>query len=590
VSKLLDKMLARTGKSRVDFRANSKLGTMFRKDGVGDTPELARIVQLPRRTWDEDDVLFLQEQLTDLLAVPGGEQVLRPIQAMGLAEVHDARGLLGIIGVGKGKTLLTRLIPLILEAERPLLLVPAKLVDKTEFEFEKLDAHWQRHPAMQILSYQKLAHKKHREKLWELRPDVIICDEVQALADRTATTTTRVEHYMESNPETIFAGMSGTITKRSLHNFHHLLRWTHGPEKMPLPFPHEEVKEWALAVDEKVDWHMRMMPGALRVFFGDGEREINVPEARVGLNQRLIETPGVLATTQQEVDASITITYWCPELPDTITDAIRTMRETGDLPNGDVVERPVDVWRYGRQLCCGFFYKWDPPPPEEWLIARRAWHRFVREQLEMREPGLDAPSVVRDAVKCGALWDNGQLARWEAVEHDYQISTVPEWIDDTPLHLVAERVEAIGRPTLVWVDSRAVGERLSEITGWRYFGQKGRDKTGLAIERAPIETCILSIAANSEGRNLQAWDSNFIVEPQENGAIWQQKMGRTHREGQESHAVDFEVFVGDDAVYAGLRQAFKDAEYIQSVTGEPQKLLIADVIRNKPKKKDKEER
>lgn len=583
-------MLERTGKSRTDFRSNSKLGSMFRKDGVGESAELLRIVDLPRRQWSEEEAAFLQEQLTDLLAVPGGEQVLRLLQAVALAEVHDHRGLLGVLGVGKGKTLLTRLIPIVMEAQRPLLVVPGSLRDKTHYEFDQLDQHWRRHENLKVVTYSLIAHKKHRELLWKERPDLIICDEAQELAHRTTATTTRFEHYLESNPETVFVALSGTITKRSLHEFHHLLRWTHGPQKMPLPYSHDEMAEWALAVDEKVDWHRRMAPGALRVFVGDGTKDVNIDEARKGLSARIMETSGVLATQEQTVDASIRLRYWYPELPETLKEALDTLRETGELPSGDIAERPADVWRHGRTLCCGMVYRWEPPPPDEWMTARRSWHRYVREQLELREPGLDAPSVVKEAVRCGALWDGGRLERWEAIEPTYTISSVPEWVDDAPLRQVATEVERIARPTLVWVESTAVGERLSQITGWPYFGRGGLDAQGRPIEKSPIENVILSIPANYRGRNLQAWNSNFIVEPPENGAVWQQMAGRTHREGQEAHEVDFEVMVGDSAVYSGLRQAFRDAEYIQSVTGEPQKILIADVIRTKPESKEKKEK
>lgn len=585
MSRLLDKMLARTGKSRTDFRANSKLGTMFRKDGVGESEELHRVVSLPRRQWSEEEAAFLQEQLTDLLAVPGGEQVLRPLQAISLAEIHDHRGLLGILGVGKGKTLLTRLIPLVMEAKRPLLVVPGSLRDKTHYEFDQLDKHWRRHENLEVVSYSLIAHKKHRELLWDMRPDLIICDEAQELAHRTTATTTRMEHYLESNPETIFAALSGTITKRSLHEFHHLLRWTHGPETMPLPFSHDEMSEWALAIDEKVDWHRRMSPGALRVFVGDGTKDIDIDEARAALSARLVDTPGVLATQEQTVDASIRVRYWYPELPETLKEALETLRTTGELPSGDIAERPADVWRHARTLCCGVVDRWVPPPPDEWLTARRAWSRYVREQLEMREPGLDSPSVVKDAVRCGALWDGGRLEKWEAIEPTYTISSVPEWVDDDPLRQAAAEVEKIGRPTLVWVHSRAVGHRLSQITGWPYFGRGGLDASGRPIEQSPIENVIVSVPANSRGRNLQAWSSNFVLQPSESGAVMQQLMGRTHREGQEAHDVEFVFSIGDSAVYSGLRQAFRDAEYIQSVTGEPQKLLIADVIRTKPEAK-----
>jgi hypothetical protein len=143
----LQTMLAKTGKTMVDFKKGSHMGKVFRQRGVMSTPELARVLNIPRRVWAEDKELdALASALTDWLKTPKGTMALRPIQAKALEELHDFGGLLAPIRVGGGKTLISMLAPVVLGAERPLLLVPAKLRDKTLREFAELRRHWLFHP------------------------------------------------------------------------------------------------------------------------------------------------------------------------------------------------------------------------------------------------------------------------------------------------------------------------------------------------------------------------------------------------------------------------------------------------------------
>jgi hypothetical protein len=130
---------------------------------------------------------------------------------------------------------------------------------------------------------------------------------------------------------------------------------------------------------------------------------------------------------------------------------------------------------------------------------------------------------------------------------------------------------------IVWVEHVAVGEKLSEISGFSYFGESGRDAKGQNIEESR-GSIIASIAANGEGRNLQKWSRNLILSCPPGGGTWEQLLGRTHRQGQESDEVTIEVLLSCIEHYEGFEQAKRDALYVQDTTGQTQKLLTCDKI------------
>jgi hypothetical protein len=86
-----------------------------------------RINALPRRTWTLEEGADLASDLTKILRTPGGTMSLKPIQALGCREAWEHRGLLGNLGVGSGKELLALLLPSVLKAKRPVLIIAAGL-------------------------------------------------------------------------------------------------------------------------------------------------------------------------------------------------------------------------------------------------------------------------------------------------------------------------------------------------------------------------------------------------------------------------------------------------------------------------------
>ncbi len=252
-------------------------------------------------------------ELTDWLKTPQGTMQLRPVQAAALADAHDFGGLLAPQRVGAGKTILSLLVAEVLDAERPLLIIPAKLKRKTEIDIAQLKQHW-RFKRPKIVTYEWLgrvqAAPMEDDKgnvlkpgfLDKLNPDLIVGDEIHKLKNLRAAVTRRVGRYMEAHPETKFIGMSGTITKRSLRDYAHLAEWALG-KIAPVPLSWPILSEWADCLDEDIDATNRLAAGALIQLCNDEEKkalknEDPVSVIRRAYRRRLVETPGVVATVE----------------------------------------------------------------------------------------------------------------------------------------------------------------------------------------------------------------------------------------------------------------------------------------------------
>lgn len=568
-------------------RMQKLTGKMFKRNGVPETPELHRILDLPRRVWQEKEGLEeLTEAVTNYCKLPHGRQRLRPVQAVALQEAHDFGGLFGPIPVGEGKTLISFLTPVVLEAKRPVLIVPARLRDKTIREFAALEQHWRSHPRIEILSYEKLSREGGTKYLQTLQPDLLIFDEVHKLKNRSAAVTRKVAAWMKTFPETRVVAMSGTITKRSLLDFSHVLRWAL-PTCCPLPQPLAELESWASAVDEIKTFEQRVQtsPGALVAFCSPDEKMRGIEGVRSGLRRRIQETSGVVATSGQSVSASLNIALHLEEGYNDRIKELSAQLRNGVLPNGDVyVEEGREAsalqakWRIMRTLTSGFWYDWEPKPPREWLELRSSWKKTVRRVLEEHIPGLESEALIVKAAKQKKLGAAAHdlYERWHEVKDEHRWSVVPRWEDDCLIDRVGEWAKK--HSGLIWVSEVALGHRLEEKLGLPYFHEMGRDKLNRAVETMdPKEgSVVLSVASNSEGRNLQAWNENLVISPPPTGTVWEQLLGRTHRQGQEADEIWVDVIIGCDVEWQCWKQAVKDAKYASGIEG-VKKLMYATV-------------
>ena len=541
--------------------------------------EFRRVEALPRRAWSDyaDQAVPI---LTTAFKTPHGTQTLRPHQAAAIIEAHDQRGLFGPLGVGSGKTLITQLIPLALESKRPLLLLPSHLKKTTElYVLPKLREHWQTNPALRIESYSALSVISGLQLLEDYQPDLIMCDEVHALSHRTSARTKRFFRYLAAHPETIVVGLSGTVCKKSIQDYANLVIAALG-DRAPVPKSYHDVVDWSLAIDVDVPDHERIAPGALSRFCAEGEEPID------GYSRRLVETPGVVATTTSSVDMSLTIirvTEKDIRVPAAVTKALADLRTAWVTPGGEEITDAMDYWRKSNELAMGYYYVWAWPNAVvdyDWLRARSAWRSFVRHAIAHRRSAggvpIDTELGVHNACAAGRLDSVGVWETWQEFVKRPQPPTVAVWYDNT---LVEQIPKLITEPdTLIWYHGRALGQKLAEVGGWPCFdaGEKSALDLLSHVDNT-LAPCVCSIRSHGTGKNLQRYANNLVVTCPSSGDVWEQLLGRTHRPGQGADEVFVRVLQHTTELSEQFDKACKRAEYIERSMRQVQKLSYANI-------------
>lgn len=564
-SLLAELLLERSGKKVEDLANNNSISRLIRKGGVRPGPEFERILALPRR--QSIDIEELVELLTNHLKTPNGTQRLRPHQAQALQELYDY-GCVGEIPVGEGKTLVTFLAGTLLGAKRPLLLLKASLIEKTEREFKELRKHWRCPNPPKILSYEKLSREKQSDFLDRHQPDLILADEAQKLRNLKSGRVRRLKRYMKERPQTIFAPLSGTLSRKSLLEYSHLAEWAL-KNNSPVPKHYPEIDEWRRCLDPGIQEMERLAPGCLSVFGED------VQAVRDGYAKWRRDTLGWITVQTSGVASSLQLTgQRFDGYASHVDEIFYQLRENSSTPDGEYFAEPVKLWAYLRQCSMGFWYRLDPPPPQPWKDSNKAKGQFTRDILSQNKPHLDTEQQVELAVARGEIKDGGVFARWREIKPTYDRNKHrhTEWFDDSFVRWCHKWLKDTGG--VLFTPYIAMGEKLREVTGLPYFSQGGCDPKFGSIETYEGGPCIASLASNLEGRNLQdRWSVGCLVGGSGNSLELQQLIGRFHRPGQEADEVEFVFPYGCVETVAALHKAKEEA----LAKSDPQhKLVVGD--------------
>jgi hypothetical protein len=381
---------------------------------------------------------------------------------------------------------------------------------------------------------------------------------------------------MKENPGCAFVALSGTITTRSLKDYAHIIELCLR-KNSPLPKPWREMMEWADAIDVINPGEKRQSrpPGALVKLCNENE------SVRSGYRRRLVETPGVIATTESAIGTSLYLRAVKPEVPSSITTALNTLVETWAVGDEELVDA-MSVARVAKQISCGFYYVWEWPAGEkdwEWLDARKNWHRAVREFLKRRaKKGVDSPLLVTNAVIRGEYPEMEPVwYAWAAVKDRPEPPVKAIWIDpflvDFASQWMREQLSEKEGNGIVWFEHRAIEEVLRQ-RGATVFGAGQDAELGATTDR--VIAC--SINAHGTGKNLQRWSRGLILSHPSNGTKTEQCYGRQHRPGQEADEVFFDVCMHTDFLAQAFSSAMKDAAYVEETQGQKQKILYATKI------------
>lgn len=499
--------------------------------------------------------------------------VLRPAQGTALREVMECRGLFAPMKVGSGKTLVTFLAPTVLNSVRPVLVVPAKLRAKTKREFAAYREDW-RCRLPKVISYQTISHPDHTETLRRERPDLLELDEVHK-ARRTSATKSRIAEVIRDFEPAVVA-LSGTLITANMLDYWDALLWTLR-DRAPVPLQLEIAKRWAQALDRDIDGMNRIGLGALTAF----------PD---GFHEWMRASRGVIPTPASSDDytGSIQLSTWSPEIPPELRAVIDQVVATRKRPDGE----DLDDWDLPDCLCQlaqGFYYVWDPLPPDWWLRPRRGWMAYVRATLDehAKDPialaGLDSTEQIVRALESAnprtvppaAAEGRQLLAEWRAVRDQFEPNTVPIWLDVAPLLSAIKRAKTLGDGVggcLIWTRHVAAGVML-EYLGVPYYGG-GTDPE----PSDPKTTIAVSIQAHGEGKNLQTRHRMLVLTPMANADGWEQVIGREARAMQESDTVYVETIDAVPYHLDVLERVLAESRRASEAAGFVYKIIAADRV------------
>jgi hypothetical protein len=544
--------------------------------------DIQRIISIPVSDQAPD--------LTNQFRRPNGKMSLRPVQSQALYEISKARGGILPIGVGHGKTLIAMLAGVALGAKRPLVLLPAPCVQQFYRDYQRYGLHFQVHPNIQVVSYSKLQVASGLDLIKTINPDVIIADEAHNLRNTKAARTGRVFKYLkakyESGSPVTFVCLSGTLTSRGIRDFAHLTKWAlHA--NAPVPKDPNEVICWSMVLDSGTQpgpVELSHMASLVKHYRPNGP--LDQKTCREVFADRFTSTLGVVNTLDSSaVGCSLILRERKIRLPDTVESALSHLRSNWSLPNGE--QEFGDMMQFARaasQICQGFYYKWDWPPgrPDAddkiWMEKRKVWNRAVRAQIEAQVEGLDSELLISNAcrwsIKHGKLYPNllpVVVHAWKAWEPVHRIKpppTVPVWLDDFLIQDTVAWVKKQSSHSIVWYGDTAIGDALAKA-GMKVYGQ------GTEIPEKGGFSLAASYNVHGTGKNLQAWSNQICLDPPTSGKVWEQLLGRTHRQGQTADEVYFDIYTHTPEFEKALESAKKSAVYIEETTKSPQRLLYA---------------
>lgn len=531
--------------------------------------ESVRIKNLKEYVYNEID-------FTPQLKHETGSMQLRPIQNKALKMAKDANGLVGLIGCGAGKTLISLLLGEVLAVKRTLLLLPASLVKKTEIEASLYAQHFNfKMPT--ILSYEKLSFHTGIHLLKELKPELVVCDEAHKLKSLDSARTKRLAQYIYENRATKFVVMSGTLLNKSLHDLAHLAEWALR-DRSPLPRNKRDVEALDL-----------ILKGDANRFHYAQFKEMN---NRKKFLARLQTCEGVVITNQENVKSSLRLNMWRLDMPQDLKDAIKVCFEEGVVEGLEDFEVDLDaiaesdhLWEdedafasrglHQMTLGCIYYWDWQGERNDEWLEARRNWSRAKRTIKDFNLQGFDSDFLIeqnfytlpQDAVD---FFEEDYIA-WQEVKDFVPPPKKREWLSDYMIHPCRKYLEDSKHPCILWVSLQEVGDKLSKELNIPYFGA-GTEPPSEAID------CILSIKAHATGKNLQAWQNNLVVHPVSDPSLIEQLIARTHREGQTADEVEITFFT-HSIFGSALNRATKQAYVVQESTNQPMRLCYADRVK-----------
>lgn len=554
-----------------------------------------------------------------------------PSQAWYLRELRLNQGALGMMTVAAGKTLVSILSALAVPCTHALLMIKPDQRLHYLINYLRLREHFRvpsfifhegaikgpwgddfrgaiipGMPVVRVLPYSMLSRPESSALLETELADVdaVFGDEIHCLSDRKSRRTARWLRFMAGKRGLIpFGGSSGSAIKKGIADISHLSLFALGPGS-PYPLDQKnEVPRWAAVVDPSNDPDTRSStyralrsalahrddePDALESLFGG-----SLDAIREGILDRVIHTPGVVATRVSEATASVTLAeFKIPALPAKIRQLLADVRQRWVRPDGEELQEAMEAVGCARNISVGFYYYWhfknnpDPKLVARWFAARKAWCKEVRTEIARDIPHLDSQHLLENAARRAyqqpayqghlPVWAAKTWPEWAAVKDLIEYEPRSEWVDDFFAEACADWARKTPRG-IVWVESIPLGERIAKLSGCTYHRGGTHAEERILAERGD-KAIIASMSSHREGRDgLQhCFFKGVVAEPMSSGDGWHQLIGRYCRPGQPEDTVEMAVPLHVEEFRNAMRSAYRYARFDSEMSPNSQLLLAAD--------------
>jgi len=468
-------------------------------------------------------------------------------------------------------------------------------------------------PGVYVFPYNLLSLPDTLDLLRTIDADLVLSDEVHHLKHLRAARTKKLFHWMkERTPAPQFVGMSGTITAKALSDYQHLTHAALG-DKSPLPTTAAATFRWGrvLNAGESPNAYERYLLRPLLQW--SGEANDDQESYRSAFQKRFTSAPGIVVYGEKKLGTSLRFQAIEPRAPNAqLLALIKKVAIGYETPDGEPIDHSIHCYKWLAELTSGFYnsLKWPSaevfaerrklPLPEaelrlahakEHLTLEQEYHKELRQFFKDAPAGLDTPREVGTAISKGKL--DGYLADlWRAMKDaDFagrpDRDSIPVRVDDFKVQEVVAWAKSVKPGGIAWVHHIEMGEWLVQALKEagidalhcpagadeliESVGDPNRGGKGDRIVVASME-------AHATGRNLQAFQHQFLVQWPRSPLLAEQVVGRTHRTGQTADELAFFYLNSSPIIFdsVNLAATLSDTIYVASTTGMSQRLLYAD--------------
>lgn len=463
-----------------------------------------------------------------------------------------------------------------------------------------------------VLPYSLLSTRDTEDVLDKIKPGLILADEAHHLKRHTSARTRRVMDYLRRH-KPAFVAMSGTMTDKSLLDYHHLLRAAIDAG-IPMPYNASYAVDWAVLLDANSEAQLGnftklrpLLDWAIANQVEEAEELTYTPRGfRVAYRARLCSVAGIVATGENEIKVSLTIENSRIEIPDTPQgDLLKKLDDdvvnSWLTPNGDEIAHAIHTFKWRFELTAGFYnlLRW---PSEEDVCKKRAVKPNIAKQLlreahehhvaknlfnkelrlwlaNNRRRLLDTPFLVEHDLAQNGSYNVGdrlyhfwreakELEREEMLEReslavrvcDYKVAFAKQWALEV-------------KEGIIWYYHQAIGHWLRELLPNALYCPAGKAED-ILIRQSQGRIVLASIAAHGTGKNLQFHRNQIFVEFPRQAIAAEQVLGRTHRNGQLADELFPRTLRSTDFDDMAFAATLAETLYIQQTTGSRYKLIV----------------